>query len=226
MVKCLLWAEAGNTMAPVRGTSRFFNLPEDKRDHIIATTTEFATHGHEQANIDRIAKDAGISVGALFKYFPTKADLFLYMVQRGSATIEAKTAPILQSDASPLEMIDKLIDIIGETSITERESIQICRAMGAPGYRASIKETAAELEHYTAKQYLTVIKHGQGTGEICDDVPAEYLALLVDNQFVSLQYTLATEYYEERRHIYAADLPTDQLLETTKQFLHSALVAR
>lgn len=161
-------------MASVRGTSRFFNLPEDKRDRIIAAaTTEFATHGYEQANTNRIAKDAGISVVALFKYFPTKADLFLYMVQRGSAIIEAKTAPILQSDASPLEMIDKLIDIIGETSITERESIQIYHAMGAPGDRAFIKEPAAELEHYTAKQYLTVIKRGQENG---DDVPAERIS--------------------------------------------------
>ena len=137
------------------------------------------------------------------------------MVRRDAAIIEAKTAPILESDASPLEMIDKLIDIIGETSITERESIQIYQAMGAPGDRAFVKETAADLEQFTAKQYLTVIKRGQENGEIRDDVPAEYLALLVDNQFVSLQYTLATEYYEERRHIYAADLPTDQLLETT-----------
>jgi len=211
-------------MASVRGTSRFLNLPEDKRDRIIAAaTTEFATRGYEQANTNRIAKDAGISVGALFKYFPTKADLSLYMVQRGSAIIEAKTAPILESDESPLEMIDKLIDIIGETSITERESIQIYQAMGAPGDRAFVKETAADLEQFTAKQYLTVIKQGQENG---DDVPAEFLALLVDNQFVSLQYTLATEYYEERRHIYAADLPTDQLFETTKRFMHSALAAR
>lgn len=52
-------------MASVSGTSRFCNLPEDKRDRITApATTEFAVHGYEQANTNRIAKDAGISVGA------------------------------------------------------------------------------------------------------------------------------------------------------------------
>ena len=65
MFRCPLWAETGSAMASVSGTSRFFNLPEDKRDHITApATTEFAVHGYEQANTNRIAKDAGISVGA------------------------------------------------------------------------------------------------------------------------------------------------------------------
>ena len=76
--------ESRSIIASATVTARFCNLPADKREHITtAATTEFARHGYEQANTNRIAKEADISVGVLFKYFPTKADLFLYVASKG-----------------------------------------------------------------------------------------------------------------------------------------------
>ena len=45
----------------------------------------------------------------------------------------------------------------------------------------------------------------------------------MDNQFISLQYTLATAYHEERRHMYVGEMPTEQVLNATKQLLRAAL---
>ncbi|WP_338025187.1 helix-turn-helix domain-containing protein [Corynebacterium glucuronolyticum] len=87
-------------MASATMTARFCNLPADKREHITtAATTEFARHGYEQANTNRIAKEADTSVGVPFKYFPTKADLFIYRRERGRRSSRRRLPPVLESDA-------------------------------------------------------------------------------------------------------------------------------
>ena len=149
-------------MASATMTARFCNLPADKREHITtAATTEFARHGYEQADTNRIAKEADLSVGVPFKYFPTKADLFLYVVRKEAEIIEAKTTPGFGIGCGVLEIVGKLVDVIGETSASEREAVQMYQAMTAHSDRAFAKETAAELERYTLKQYLAVLEEGR-----------------------------------------------------------------
>lgn len=59
-----------------RGT--FKRIPLEKQRHILDTAMrEFAGHGFHKANINAIAAKAGISIGALYKYFSSKEDLFL-----------------------------------------------------------------------------------------------------------------------------------------------------
>ncbi|MEL7623905.1 MAG: TetR/AcrR family transcriptional regulator [Clostridiales bacterium] len=58
----------------------FTGLKEDKRDSIInAALTEFATKGYELASTNEMVKAAGISKGALFHYFASKKELFLFL---------------------------------------------------------------------------------------------------------------------------------------------------
>ena len=54
----------------------FDNISQEKRMRIInAATTEFALKGFDNANINNIAKKAGVSVGSLYKYFTNKQDV-------------------------------------------------------------------------------------------------------------------------------------------------------
>ncbi len=58
----------------------FINLKEEKRDTIInSTLMEFAAKGYDLASTNEMVKAAGISKGALFHYFPSKKDLFLFL---------------------------------------------------------------------------------------------------------------------------------------------------
>ncbi len=58
----------------------FIGLKEEKRDVIInAALTEFAARGYDLASTNEIVKSAGISKGALFHYFASKKDLFLFL---------------------------------------------------------------------------------------------------------------------------------------------------
>ncbi len=58
----------------------FIGLKEEKRDVIInAALEEFALKGYNLASTNEIVKTAGISKGALFHYFSSKKDLFLFL---------------------------------------------------------------------------------------------------------------------------------------------------
>lgn len=58
----------------------FIGLKEEKRDTIInAALQEFAHKGYDLASTNEIVKKAAISKGALFHYFPSKKELFLFL---------------------------------------------------------------------------------------------------------------------------------------------------
>jgi AcrR family transcriptional regulator len=56
---------------------RFDKLAEDKRRRILeAAAKEFAAYGYENASLNRIVEETGISKGAVYYYFDDKADLY------------------------------------------------------------------------------------------------------------------------------------------------------
>lgn len=62
-------------------TKLFFELNHDKRKKIIdITISEFSNYGYENSSTNRIVKESGISKGSLFKYFPSKEDLYFYVL--------------------------------------------------------------------------------------------------------------------------------------------------
>ena len=62
-------------------TQTFFNLPEAKREALIAIAIdEFAEHDFQNASISRIVAKAGIAKGSIYQYFADKEDLYLYLI--------------------------------------------------------------------------------------------------------------------------------------------------
>ena len=58
-------------------------LTEEKKNEILETGIRvFADCGYEGANTNAIAREAGISVGALFKYYGDKEGFFLACLER------------------------------------------------------------------------------------------------------------------------------------------------
>lgn len=59
----------------------FYNLPEDKRSHILnLAIAEFAAHSYKVASISNIVRKAGIAKGSFYQYFENKKDLYQYLV--------------------------------------------------------------------------------------------------------------------------------------------------
>jgi TetR/AcrR family transcriptional regulator len=59
----------------------FFNLPADKREHIIRVAVEeFAGNDYGDVSISRIVARAGIAKGSFYQYFADKEDLYTYLL--------------------------------------------------------------------------------------------------------------------------------------------------
>jgi TetR/AcrR family transcriptional regulator len=61
--------------------SKFYTLEPEKQERIInAAFKEFARNGYEKASTNEIIQAAKISKGSLFKYFNSKKDLYLFLL--------------------------------------------------------------------------------------------------------------------------------------------------
>lgn len=59
----------------------FEKLPQEKKDKILnAAINEFCKESYSSASTNNIINEAGISKGALFNYFGSKKNLYLYLV--------------------------------------------------------------------------------------------------------------------------------------------------
>lgn len=78
---------------------------DEKRDEILAAAEqEFARRDFHEVLMDDVAARAGVGKGTLYRYFPTKDELFLATVLRGLAESHGEFLQFFAEDA-PLETI-------------------------------------------------------------------------------------------------------------------------
>ncbi|RNM11545.1 TetR/AcrR family transcriptional regulator [Nocardioides pocheonensis] len=71
----------------------------ERRDRLVAAAqAEFAAHGVD-ASLEKIARDADVAIGTLYRHFPTRMDLLL-------AALEPRLQAFLDGAAQALEMVD------------------------------------------------------------------------------------------------------------------------
>ena len=68
--------------------------PDARRAHLLAVgATVFGSKAYDEVQIDQIAKEAGVSRGLLYHYFPSKRAFFAAIIQGGYDEILAVTQP-------------------------------------------------------------------------------------------------------------------------------------
>ncbi|HZK28938.1 MAG TPA: TetR/AcrR family transcriptional regulator [Clostridia bacterium] len=212
-------------------TERFRKLPEEKKESIcLAAVNEFALHGYENANTNRIAEAAGISVGSLFTYFENKQNLFLHIVEIGAEMIETSVARILQTEDTTGEKLENLLRLILLTSRQEQAYVRLYHELSAIGNKKMIPPLALKLESYTARAYEQLLNDGVRRGEVRPDLHIRFAAFHLDNVFLALQHAYSCDYYQQRYRVYVADAILDEhyddfIIEETMKFLQGAILA-
>jgi AcrR family transcriptional regulator len=79
-----------------RKTPKQFRSQETQQRFVDAAARVFARHGYSAGTTNRIAAEAGASVGSLYQYFPNKDAILVALVRQhvadGTALLEAKLA--------------------------------------------------------------------------------------------------------------------------------------
>lgn len=204
----------------------FEKLPPEKKERILrAAVEEFADNGFENTSIQQIAKKAGISVGAVYKYFDNKEAMFTTVVQQGLSSLEDLLIELADSSEDIFLKAEIIIKKLLEFSHEQPELIKLYCRLTTGGNSEFLNGLSQRIEAVSASIYTEAISKAQETGDVRNDVNPAFFAFLLDNIFMMLQFSTACDYYKERFFIYTgneAPKSDDLIVEQTLKFLKAA----
>ncbi|MDF2987088.1 MAG: Transcriptional regulator, AcrR-family [Eubacterium sp.] len=184
----------------------FRKISEEKRKAVLdSAVQEFSEYGFTSANINRIAENAGVSVGSIYKYFDNKEDMFLTIVHFAVDTLKTVLNEIIQSDETFEGRIEKIIKAIQSYSRTNVYLTKLYNEMTTESHSNLVWKIVSDMESTTAGMYISFIREAQEKGWVKKDLDPKLFAFFMDNLFVLLQFSYSCEYYKERLKIYVGE---------------------
>ncbi len=157
---------------------------------LVAATRMFARKGVAVATMQDVALEAGLSVGAIYRYYPSKDNLVRAVFERIKNNTRSLFARAAEQSDSPEEMLRNAGRVIAERfqqEPTREETILVVESILADA-RRSDELVAGERQLRDAYSFLTerFFRQAQRKGVLDPDIDSEGLALL----FVSLMVGL------------------------------------
>jgi len=191
---------------PVFHEPRFKRISEAKQNKILdIAIEEFAENGFTNANINIIAQRAGISIGSMYKYFRSKEDLYLTVVNTGLCQLELALSPILSSEKPFFEKIRLIIDAIFEKTPENETLTRQYNRFTTEGNSELAARLAGQLENLSAQAYSQLVSQAKNEGLVDSRADEKVFAFCMDNIFLTMQFSLSSEYYRNRLKIYLGD---------------------
>jgi AcrR family transcriptional regulator len=222
----------GNNAVNGNGTEKHFRDAfekislEKQRKILESAVTEFAGKGFSEANINVIAKNAGISIGSMYNYFESKENLFLAVVDYGYKELENALSTVDLGKGDIFDKFEMLIRIAQQFSKQHPELNQIYLDLASQGLFHLSRKLSRQVESITAFFYRSLMKEAKNQGLIAHDIDEYVTSFCLDNLMLLLQFSYSSEYYKERMKIFAgADaLENDEkIVRGMMRFIRGAL---
>jgi AcrR family transcriptional regulator len=182
----------------------FDRIPEEKRMRILdSAMEEFSSMGFGNANINEIARNAGISIGSMYNYFTSKEDLFLTLVNHGYKLLEEAIAGVNLEEGDIFDKLERLLRAAQDHAKKNRKMIQVYLDMTSEGLASLSKRLSRKMVSISAEFYHRLIIMARQAGIIRQDIDEKVAAYCIDNLILVLQFSYTTEYYRERMKIFA-----------------------
>jgi AcrR family transcriptional regulator len=157
---------------------RFEKLSPARRGALLeAAAREFGAHGYEDASMNQILEQAGVSKGAAYYYFDDKEDLFLTVVQHYLDQLGIGNFVEMSENVTAERFWLELSELYRNPFVRSRDfpwAFGVWRAAGE-AWRARPNGRLADF----ANQYIGVLerllKRGQQLGVVRTDLPDELL---------------------------------------------------
>lgn len=216
-----------NKMAGIHHKEAFDKISKERQDEILEIAIEeFSSKGYKSANINIIAKNAGISIGLMYKYFATKEDLFLECISRGMDILQDTLEEILKSHNKLLKKAELVIRATCELSREYKNYIKLYNEITAEKDGERAVSFAREIESQTSRFYITAIAQALASGDVRQDLNPRLFAFFLDNLLLMLQFSFTCEYYKERLSLYTGvkidELDDDEIVNQLLKFIESA----
>ena len=185
-------------------------LSAEKLEELLeAGVEEFALRGPAGANMRDIADRAGISVGALYKYYGDKDGFFRACLGRSLEALDAVLAEVTGEEAGMKEYARRIIRSLLRFSGEHGAYVRLYCTLAASGGEEAA-ELAKEIEGVTARLYTRYIAAGQSKGDLRRDMDPGMLAFFFDSLLMMVQFAGCCDYYRERFRLYCGGNPEEQ----------------
>ena len=168
---------------------------QERRAKLIeAAQREFAAHGVD-ASLEKIARDAGVSIGTLYRHFPTRVDLLM-------AAFRPRVQEFLDGAAKAMAMDDPW-----EGFVYYLENLFAVQA-GDRGFndflsrRFTANEETERIHDEMCQQIEDVLTRAQGAGEARTDITLADVVNLIWSAGRIIEATSATAPNAWRRYLY------------------------
>lgn len=188
-------------------------LTQEQLDDILETAIRlFGDRGVERVSVAEIAKQSGVSVGVIYKYYASKQVLFEacmeHSLQKLDDEIEASVNG-MEIGASAGRLLQAGFDVCREHPAYIRMYHQITGF----GDVELQKKYAVLIESRSAKRYTEIIRRAQASGIVRRDIDASMLAYFMDNLLMMMHFSAGCPYYQERYRVFCGG---DSILEDTR----------
>jgi AcrR family transcriptional regulator len=215
---------------PSPATPLFDRLPEEKRRAILdSAAVEFARSGFTAAKVDQIAANAWISVGALYKYFGSKENCFLAVLEDGVKELEERLQQVMSGESEPWARIEAIVQLIPEHSRRHASVLRLYHEIGGEGLSELGEDFCRRFEGLSARCYSALLAEARTAGLVRPGLDEDYAALCLDNVFMALQFSFSCDYHKLRKAVYlgkAKDGDDEALVARTIEFLRYGLSGR
>lgn len=186
---------------------------------------EFAQVGLDKANINIIAKKAGISVGVLYKYYTSKEEFFFSCLRRSVELLETILKQVVEGEEKILLRAEKMIRCVQQYSRQYSNYVNMYNEITSGSCKKHADFLAKEIESITAKTYTNFIQKAIDEGHIRNDIDPKLFAFFFDNMLMTLEFSYCSDYYKERFKIYCGENimeEDEKVVSELLKFLESA----
>ena len=170
-----------------------------------AGIAEFARCGFQPASVASVAKNAGVSVGVIYKYFGDKDAFFLACVRHSLELLDA-TLQEAAAGGGPLEVrMQRLILALIRQSRSHASYNAMYNEITSGSCREFAPELAREIESRTAQLYTRLFETAKEAGALAPGLAPEAAAFFFDNLLMMLQFSYSCDYYQHRMRLYCGE---------------------
>lgn len=182
----------------------FKKLPEKKQTHILDTAVRvFARKGYYQANVAEICKEAGISNGALYKYFKNKESLFLSCFDYGVDLMNREIfARYLTASGTVFEKIRDVLETTSRFAKKHSDVVALYLELGSVSNNRFADVLSDKVEKSARDFHVELIKDARERGEIDSDIDINIAAYIIDNNLMLLAFSIISDHYNQRFQTY------------------------
>lgn len=178
-------------------------LTIEQQETILETAVKiFGQKGYASASISEIAKEAGVSVGVIYKYYLDKDALFLACIDHSLDLLSNTLDSVSDIGGTISDLARNLIRANQAFAHMHPHYIQMYHAITMGNGPQGASELAVKIEGQVAKIYTDIISKAKLNGTIRSDIVPGDFAFFFDNLLMLLHFSYSCEYYQTRMKLY------------------------